>query len=114
MVLLALGLKKTLEHVEDPLKLVPAVATLGGTAIYLLVHVAFRWRNVQRFSIQRLLCAALLVALVPAAVELPALATLAILAAALGVLISYEQVHFAELRERLRHQLENEPVAAAD
>jgi low temperature requirement protein LtrA len=114
IVLLALGLKKTLEHVEDPLKLVPAVATLGGTAIYLLAHVAFRWRNVQRFSIQRLLCAALLVALVPAAVELPALATLAILAAALGVLISYERVRFAELRERLRHQLESEPAAAAD
>lgn len=46
VVLLALGLKKTLEHVDDPLKAVPAVATLGGTAIYLLAHVAFRWRNV--------------------------------------------------------------------
>jgi low temperature requirement protein LtrA len=33
IVLLALGLKKTLEDVEDPLKLVPAVATLGGTAV---------------------------------------------------------------------------------
>ena len=36
IVLLALGLKKTLEHVEDPLKTVPAFALLGGTAIYLL------------------------------------------------------------------------------
>ena len=35
IVLLALGLKKTLGHVEDPLKLVPAVALLGGTAMYL-------------------------------------------------------------------------------
>src|SRR5439155_13667059 len=36
IVLLAVGLKKTLAHVEDPLKLVPAVAMLGGTALYLL------------------------------------------------------------------------------
>jgi low temperature requirement protein LtrA len=112
IVLLALGLKKTIAHVEDPLELVPAVATLGGTALYLLAHVAFRWRNVHRFSTQRLLCAILLVALVPAAVELPALATLGILAAVLSVLIAYEAARFAELRDRLRHQLSRE--AAAD
>ena len=28
-----------------------ATALLGGTALYLLAHVAFRWRNVHRFSI---------------------------------------------------------------
>jgi low temperature requirement protein LtrA len=108
IVLLALGLKKTLEHVEDPLKLVPAAALLGGTAIYLLAHVAFRWRNVHRFSWQRVICAVALVALLPAAVELPALATLAILAAALVALIVYEARRFAELRDRLRHQLTSE------
>ena len=59
------GMKKTLEHVDDPLKLVPAVALLGGTALYLLAHVAFRWRNVHTLNRQRLACAALLVALVP-------------------------------------------------
>jgi hypothetical protein len=46
-----------------------------------------------------------LCALIPAAVELPALATLAILAAALVALIVYEAHRFAELRDRLRHQL---------
>jgi low temperature requirement protein LtrA len=105
IVLLALGLKKTLEHVGDPLELEPAVAMLGGTALYLLAHVAFRWRNVHRFSIQRLLCAILLCALIPAAVELPALVTLAALVAALAVLIAYETAHFVELRARLRNQL---------
>jgi low temperature requirement protein LtrA len=105
IVLLALGLKKTLGDVGEPLELVPAVAMLGGTAIYLLAHVAFRWRNVHRFNAQRLLCAILLAGLIPAAVELPALATLGILAAALAVLIAYEAVQFAELRDRLRHQL---------
>jgi low temperature requirement protein LtrA len=110
IVLLALGLKKTIAHVEDPLETVPAVAALGGTALYLLAHVAFRWRNVHRFSTQRLLCAAALVALVPLAVEVPALATLGILAGALAALIAYEQVRFAELRDRLRHQLAAEPA----
>ena len=35
----------------------PAVALLGGTAMYLVAHVAFRLRNVHRFSGERLLCA---------------------------------------------------------
>jgi low temperature requirement protein LtrA len=111
IVLLALGLKKTLEHVEDPLEIEIAVAMLGGPALYLLAHVAFRWRNVHRFSAPRLLCALLFLALIPAAVELPALATLGIVAALLAVLIAYERVHFAELRQRLRHQLAGETVA---
>jgi low temperature requirement protein LtrA len=105
IVLLALGLKKTLAGVGDDLALIPAVATLGGTALYLLAHVAFRWRNVHRFSWQRLACAIVLLALIPAAEALPALATLAIVSALLAVLIAYERVRFAELRARLRRQL---------
>jgi low temperature requirement protein LtrA len=108
IVLLALGLKKTLGHVDDPLKTVPAVAMLAGPALYLLAHVAFRWRNVHRFSWGRLLCAIVLVALIPAAFELPALATLAILAALLAALIAYEAVAFSELRDKMRHQLARE------
>jgi len=105
IVLIALGLKKTIEHVEDPLKLVPAAALLGGAAIYLLAHVAFRWRNVHRFSYARLIAAAAIVAFLPAAIEIAALATLAILGAALVVLIVYETYKFADLRDCLRHQL---------
>jgi len=104
IVLVALGMKKTLGHVEDPLKAVPAVALLGGAAVYLLSHVAFRWRNVHRFSTQRLIAAVVAVALIPAALELPALATVAILAALLSALIVYETFRFAELRDRMRHQ----------
>jgi low temperature requirement protein LtrA len=107
IVLVALGMKKTLEHVDDPLKVVPAAALLGGTAIYLLAHVAFRWRNVHRFSWQRLLAAVLLGALLPAALELSALTTLAMVGALLAALIAFETWRFAELRDRLRHQLEH-------
>jgi low temperature requirement protein LtrA len=104
IVLLALGLKKSLEHVGDPLHVEPAAALLGGIALYLLAHVAFRWRNVHRFSVQRLVAAVVLVALIPLAVEVPALATLVIATGVLVALIVYETVRFAELRERLRHQ----------
>jgi low temperature requirement protein LtrA len=105
IVLVALGFKKTLIHVDDSLDLIPAVALLGGAALYLLAHVAFRWRNVHRFSRERFACALVLTALIPAAEALPAIATLAIAAALLALLIAYERVRFAELRERLRHQL---------
>ena len=106
IVLVALGMKKTLGAVDEPLKLVPAAAMLGGAALYLLGHVAFRLRNVHTLSPQRLVCALVLLVLVPVAVRLPALATLAVLAAVLTALISYEALRFAEARERIRHGLE--------
>jgi len=102
-------LKKTLGHVEDPLKLVPAVALLGGTAMYLLAHVAFRLRNVHTLSRPRLSCAVLLVVLVPAAVNLPALASLAVLAAVLVALIVYESLRYSEARRRIRHAVATHP-----
>ena len=111
IVLVALGMKKTLGDVGDPLKLVTGAAMLGGTALYLLAHVAFRLRNVGSLNKHRLFCAVVLVALIPAAVELPSLATLAMLAALLAALIAYEAIRFAEARDRVRHQLAREAVA---
>ena len=108
IVLLALGLKKTLADVGEPLDVVPAAALLGGPAVYLLAHVAFRLRNLHTINRRRLACAVLLLALIPVAVVLPALATLAILAGVLSALISYEAVRFAEARDRVRHQLASE------
>ena len=102
IVLAALGFKKTLGHVEDDLHVVAATALLGGTALYLLAHVAFRWRNVHRFSGQRTIAAAACVALLPMALVVPALVTLGMLAALLAALVAYERIHFAELRARLR------------
>jgi low temperature requirement protein LtrA len=112
VVLLALGIKKTLGDVDDALEVVPATAAMGGTAIYLLAHVAFRLRNLGTLNPQRLACAILLFALVPVALELPALATLGVLAGVLGVLVAYEAVRFSEARDRVRHQLASE--AATD
>lgn len=110
IVLVALGMKKTLGHVEDPLKTVPAVAMYGGTALYLLAHVAFRLRNIHTLNKQRLVVAFLLLALLPAAVELPALGTLALLAVVMWALIAYEAIRFSEARNRLRQKLLHEHV----
>jgi low temperature requirement protein LtrA len=101
--LLAVGLKRTLAHVDDPLRLVPAVALLGGTALYLLGHVAFRLRNVGTLSLRRLLCALVLLALLPAAGDISALALLAIVSALLVAMILYEVLRYAESREQIRH-----------
>ena len=110
VILVAVGMKKTLGNVDDPLKLVPAVALLGGAALYLVAHVAFRLRNIGSLNRQRLLCAGLLLALLPVAVEIPALATVTLLAAILAALIAYEAVHFAEARDRIRHELAQSPA----
>jgi len=108
--LIAVGLKRTIGDVGDPLKLISAAALLGGTALYLLAHVAFRWRNMHTLSGRRLVCAIVLLALLPAGATMPALATLSIVAALLIVLILYEALRYADARDRIRHELVREPL----
>ena len=110
IILFALGLKKTLGHVDDPLELVPAFALLAGVALYLLGLVGFRYRHVHSINRQRLGLAVLLLALVPAATELPALAILALVGVLLWATIVYETIGYGEGRTRVRHG--NEAPAA--
>jgi low temperature requirement protein LtrA len=112
VVLAALGLKKTIADVWEPLDLVPATALLGGTAIYLLAHVAFRLRHAHTVNKHRLVSALVVLPLIPAAVEIPAAATLALVFAVLAVLIGLEAVRFAGSRERARQRIADEAVAA--
>jgi hypothetical protein len=51
-----------------------------------------------------------LLALIPVGVVLPAIATLGLLAAALAALIAYEALRYADVRDRVRHQLAHEPI----
>ena len=111
--LIAVGMKRTIADVEAPLKLVPAVALLGGAAMYLFAHVAFRLRNMHSLSRRRLVCAILLLAMLPAGAALPALLTLAMLAAVLVALIAYEALRYADARDRVRHQPAPEPAPEA-
>jgi low temperature requirement protein LtrA len=98
----AVGVKKTIAHVGDPLHTVPAVALCGGVAVYLLALVAVRLRNMRTWNIRRVVCAGILLALIPVAVSVPALLTLGLVAAVSAGLIAYERFRYAEDRERLR------------
>ena len=102
IIFFSVGVKKTLAHVGDPLHTVPAVALCGGVALYLLAHVAFRLRNMHSWNVRRVVCAGILIALIPLAVSLPALVTLALVAAISAGLIAYEAIRYADARERLR------------
>jgi low temperature requirement protein LtrA len=103
IVLVALGMKKTLAHVEDPLELVPAFALLGGAGAYLLAHVSFRYRHIHTINTRRAILAVLLLAFLPVAVEIPALAVVAIVAAALWALIVVETRRYGDSRQEVRH-----------
>ena len=114
IILAALGLKKTIGDVDAALKIEVATATLGGIALYLVSHVAFRWRNVHTLNRRRLVCAAAMLALIPVATEISSLATSAIIAGLLIVLIAYEVIRFSEFRERIRRELSSgQPVGSS-
>jgi low temperature requirement protein LtrA len=105
IVLAALGLHETLAHVDEPLQGPHAVALLGGVGLYLLAHVALRLRNAHTVNVQRLVVALVLGALVPVALEVSALTTLAAAVALLWAMIAYETATYDERRYRLRHGL---------
>jgi low temperature requirement protein LtrA len=90
IVLLALGVKKTLEHVDDELKLIAAIGLCGGVALYLVADVAFRRRCLGLLERPRLVAAAACVAALPLATAIPALAALTLVAAICAALVAYE------------------------
>jgi len=102
VVLFALGVKKVLEHTGDPLKDMPAVSLCGGIALYLLAHVAFRMRNVGSLSVPRVLAAGACLALIPVAMSVAGVASLALLLAVCAALIAFETLAYAEARARIR------------
>ncbi|MGL5828126.1 MAG: low temperature requirement protein A, partial [Angustibacter sp.] len=118
IVLLALGLKKILGNVGEtgadlsaPMAAIEAVPLFGGVALYLVAHLAFRWRNVRTLSRQRLVAAVVILAALPLTPYLPALSSLALLTTCMVGLIGYEAVHYAEFRAQVR-KAEEEVLAA--
>jgi low temperature requirement protein LtrA len=102
IVLIALGIKKTLAHVDHPLDSVPVVALCGGATLYLLAHIGFRLRNVGSLNRQRLVVAVVCLALIPLGLEADALVALGALTGVLSLLIAYEAIRFREARVRVR------------
>jgi low temperature requirement protein LtrA len=103
IVLFALGLKTTLDHVGEELDTVPAVALCGGTALYLLGDIAFLVRTTGRIFRRRTIGALVLIALVPVALVVPALAALALVSAVCSLVVAYEALRYRAARVELRH-----------
>jgi low temperature requirement protein LtrA len=103
IVFLALGLKKSVLDLGEPLKVIPSVALFGGVALYLVGHILFRLRNMGSLNTQRLLVTVLLVAAIPIGVAVPAYVSLIMLLALLLGLIGYESVAYRDARHRLRY-----------
>jgi low temperature requirement protein LtrA len=113
IVLFALGLKKTIEQVGEPLATIPAVALCVGLSLYFLGQVALRVRLVhfvRRATTDRpgwigpgrLAAGTGMLAIIPAALELPALTALALVAALCCALIAWDVVHYREHRIEVR------------
>jgi low temperature requirement protein LtrA len=103
IVLFALGLKTTLDHVGKELDTVSAVGLCGGAALYLLGHIAFLFRTTHYLFRRRTIGAVVLLALIPAAVAIPALAALALVSAACALVVAYEAIRYREQRVQVRH-----------
>jgi low temperature requirement protein LtrA len=102
IVLLALGIKKTVEHVDVPLDDVPAVALCGGVALYLAAHVAFGWRTKGTVSWPRLAAALACLALIPLAMNADAIVALGAVTAVTAALIAAESIVYRETRAHAR------------
>ena len=102
IVLVALGVKKTLGDVDEPLKTIPAVALFGGIALYYAGHVGFRLRNVGTLNRPRLMALAVCLALIPVGREVDAVVSVAAAALVTSSVIAYEAIRYAEARRRVR------------
>ncbi|HXV33970.1 MAG TPA: low temperature requirement protein A [Gaiellaceae bacterium] len=102
IVLVALGAKKVLGHVDDPLETVPAAALCAGAALFLLSHDAMRYRSVRSVNPRRCVAGAASLALIPAATRVDAVVALALVAAVCVAFVAYETLRFGDTRARLR------------
>lgn len=107
IVLSALAFEEAVPHGSEPFDAVPAVALFGGTALYLLAHVALRLRNAGTLNVERSVLAMVLLALVPLAVSIDAVWALAVVNVLLWSMIAFETLWADDdNRFRLRHDLD--------
>jgi low temperature requirement protein LtrA len=102
IVLFALGVKTTLSHVGDPLDPISAVGLCGGLALYFAGHVALRLRTSGGWGHGRPTATVALLALIPVATVVPAVAALALAAAVCAALILYEALRYPYARAWIR------------
>ena len=102
IVLFALGMKTTLSHSGDALDMISAVGMSGGLALYFAAHVATRLRMAGGWGHGRPIATVILIALVPVATQVPALAALALVAVVCVALIASEALRYPAGRSWIR------------
>lgn len=110
IVLIALGLKKTMEYVgdssahglSDPLGSVPAAALCGGVMLYLLGHVGFKLRIMHEVGTSRAALAGVIAAIWTFSSQFSALMLVVSVAALLWFLVVFETFRYAEERSNVR------------
>jgi len=102
IVLFAVGMEETLAHANEPLEIIPAIGLCGGLGLYMAAHVAMRLRIGGGWGHGRPTATVLLLALIPVATIVPALASLALVAAVCVGLIAYEAIRYRYARSWIR------------
>ncbi|WP_309111761.1 low temperature requirement protein A [Saccharothrix sp.] len=113
IILLALGLKKTMNYLGgadghtpgEHLHGVGPYALYGGVLLYVLGHIGFRLRNLGTVNGVRVAMAVVLVALTPVALLVPAWAALGILTAACVLWIAVEVRVYGGARREIRERI---------
>ncbi|HEU4461254.1 MAG TPA: low temperature requirement protein A, partial [Solirubrobacterales bacterium] len=104
IVLIALGMKVTIGHYDEHLHYEPAFALLGGTALYLIGLVAFRYRQTKTVNRRRLGLAIVLLFLIPVATAVPALLALGVAVALIWAVIYADHRQYGSGRAQLRRE----------
>ncbi len=104
VVLIALGLKVTIGHYDEHLHAEPAFALLGGTALFLVGLVAFRYRQTKTVNRRRLGVAIVLLFLIPVATAVSALVALAVVVVLIWAMIAADHRKYGSARAELRRE----------
>jgi low temperature requirement protein LtrA len=104
VILFAFAMRAALAHVHSDLGIVTAVALCCGSALYLVAFVALRWRVSRQLGRGRPIAAVACAAITAAAVHVPAIAALGLVATVWIGLHAYELIHWREQRARRRAQ----------
>ncbi|HET6512097.1 MAG TPA: low temperature requirement protein A [Candidatus Kapabacteria bacterium] len=113
IVVLAIGFKKTMGYIADhhpdhgpwgPLSITAIVTLCLGPAMYLIAHLAFRYRNIGTINKPRALASVILLAMIPLGLSMPAIVALGLVALLFSLLVLFEVKHYAEARHRIRHE----------
>jgi low temperature requirement protein LtrA len=102
IVLFAFAMRTALRHVHSALSIVPAVALCCGSAVYLIAFVALRWRVSHTLGRGRPIAALTFALITLAAVAVPALGALALVAGVWVALHVYELIGWREERAKRR------------